>query len=103
MSLGVLRGMVSGEGSVDFSGLDESQQTRLRVRFRGDVEPSATQVAFSLAEAQGLIRDIPRILAASGGVPIGTHWHIMACMKVVQGWFSLDVETWGQVRTWYWP
>ena len=88
--------MVSGEGSVDFSGLDESQQTRLRVTFRGDVEASATTVALRLEEAQGLIRDIPRILAASGGVPIGTHWHIMACVVVVQGRFSLDVETWGK-------
>jgi len=65
----LLEGM-GGEGAVDLSGLSESQKSRLRVKFSGDLEASATPVAMTLAEAERLIRDIPGRLAASGGVPI---------------------------------
>jgi hypothetical protein len=72
----LLEGLASGEGSVDLSELSESQKSRLRVKFSGDLEASRTAVVMKLADAERLIHDIPGRLAVSGGVPIGTCSHV---------------------------
>jgi hypothetical protein len=77
----LLEGLATGEGSVDLSEIEASQKSRLRVKFSGDLEASATPVAMTLGEAQRLIREIPGRLAASGGVPIGACACVCACMR----------------------
>lgn len=66
-----LQKLGGGEGKVDIASLSDSQRSRLRVKFCGDLEVHATPVVMTLEAAVAAIEKIPDALARGESVPVG--------------------------------